>query len=454
MAFRSVNPATGQTLKTFEPWDRGRVDQALADAASAAARWAETPIEQRAELMRRAGGVLRARRDDLAAIVTAEMGKLFKEARGEIEKCAWVCEYYADHGPRFLADEPIETDASSSYVAYQPLGPVLAVMPWNFPFWQVFRFAAPALAAGNAGLLKHASNVPQCAVAIEEVFRQAGFPEGVFTTLMIPSSLVSGVIEDPRVKAVTLTGSEPAGRSVASTAGANVKKSVLELGGSDAFVVLDDADLELTVANAVGSRFLNCGQSCIAAKRFIVVEDIAEAFLARFKEGVEALRPGDPMSEATTLAPMARHDLRDDLHAQVLDALGHGAVAVTGCAPEDGAGAYYQASILDGVRPGMRAYHEELFGPVATVVRARDEADAVRIANDSPFGLGGSVWSRDEAQAERVALRLECGAAFVNGLVKSDPRLPFGGVKRSGYGRELSHHGIREFVNAKTVWIR
>jgi succinate-semialdehyde dehydrogenase/glutarate-semialdehyde dehydrogenase len=382
------------------------------------------------------------------------MGKPIREARAEIEKSALGCEYYADAAPDFLADELIESDAGRSLVAYQPLGTVLAIMPWNFPFWQVFRFAAPALAAGNTGLLKHASNVPQCALAIERVFTEAGFPDGVFMSLMIPSSQVAHLIGDRRVHAVTLTGSEPAGRQVAAAAGSHIKKSVLELGGSDAFVVLEDADLEAAVATAVISRFLNTGQSCIAAKRFIVVEAVAEDFLARFKAGAEALVVGDPLQESTQLGPLARVDLRDELHQQVVESITQGAVAVTGCNPEPGAGAYYQASILDRVKPGVRAYHEELFGPVASVIRALDEEDAVRIANDTDFGLGGSVWTRDSARGERVARQLQCGCAFVNGLVKSDPRLPFGGVRHSGYGRELSRLGIHEFVNAKTLWIR
>jgi succinate-semialdehyde dehydrogenase/glutarate-semialdehyde dehydrogenase len=404
--------------------------------------------------MRQAAAVLRDNAEDFARMMTLEMGKPVREARAEIEKCAWVCEFYAVEGPAFLADEEITSDAGRSLVVYQPLGTVLAVMPWNFPFWQVFRFAAPALIAGNTGLLKHASNVPQCALAIESVFADAGFPAGVFRTLMIPSSQVESVIQDPRVQAVTLTGSEPAGRQVAATAGAQVKKSLLELGGSDPFIVLEDADLELTVEQAVLSRFLNTGQSCIAAKRFIVVDAIAEAFIGRFRTAVEALVVGDPLDDATQLGPMARFDLRDDLHQQVVDSISQGAVAVTGCSPEGGDGTYYQASILDHVKPGVRAYKEELFGPVASIIRAADEHEAVRIANDTDFGLGGSVWTRDSERGERIARQLECGCAFVNGLVKSDPRLPFGGIKHSGYGRELSRLGIHEFVNAKTIWIR
>jgi succinate-semialdehyde dehydrogenase/glutarate-semialdehyde dehydrogenase len=449
-----MNPATGDVLAEYETWNDDRVEQALAAAAAAQPAWAARSFAERSALMKKAAGLLRERREHYAQLVTLEMGKLTKEALGEVDKCAWACEYYADNAEAFLADEPIESDAGKSFVAYQPIGAVLAVMPWNFPLWQVFRFAAPALMAGNVGLLKHASNVPQCALAIEEVFRDAGFPEGCFQTLMISASQVEGVLRDPRVAAATLTGSEPAGRSVAAVAGSEIKKTVLELGGSDAFVVLEDADLDWAAEQAVASRFLNAGQSCIAAKRFIVVDAVAEAFLARFKAGVEKLQHGDPSAEGTTLAPMARTDLRDELHEQVTDSLAAGAVAVTGCEPIPGDGAFYRPSIIDRVRPGIRAYEEELFGPVAIVIRARDEDEAVRIANDSRFGLGGSVWTRDSARGERVARRLECGAAFVNSLVKSDPRLPFGGVKASGYGRELSQHGIREFVNAKTIWIK
>lgn len=454
MSFEVINPATGEKVTEIPAWDSQQLESGLASVAAASAAWRKTPMDDRCALMRKAGEVLRANKEKYAAVVTLEMGKLINDARAEVEKCATVCDFYADKGPEFLADEMIESDAGKSFVAYQPLGTVLAVMPWNFPLWQVFRFAAPALVAGNTGVLKHASNVPQCALLIEDVFKEAGFPENVFRAFMIRASQVQSVIEDPRIHAVTLTGSEPAGRQVAATAGSNLKKSVLELGGSDAFIVLEDADLDLTVQNAVVSRFLNTGQSCIAAKRFIVVDAIAEDFIARFKAGVEALKVGDPMDESTTLAPMAREDLRDELHVQVADTLAAGAVAVAGCEPVEGAGAYYKASILDRVEPGMRAYHEELFGPVAIVIHARDEADALRIANDSPFGLGGSVWTQDSARGERVARQVESGCTFVNGMVKSDARLPFGGVKNSGYGRELSSHGIREFTNAKTIWIK
>lgn len=454
MAFTSLNPANGELLREFPVWSADELDEALAAVAAAAPEWQSTSMDERCALVKRAAEVLRSRRDELAKLITFEMGKLFKEAQGEIEKCAWVCDYYADNAPGFLADEMIETDASRSLVAYQPLGTVLAVMPWNFPFWQVFRFAAPALVAGNTGVLKHASNVPQCAQAIESVFREAGLPDNVFRALMISASQVKGVIEDKRVHAVTLTGSEPAGRQVAATAGAALKKSVLELGGSDAFVVLEDADLEWAVQQAVASRYLNGGQSCIAAKRFIVVEAVADDFVARYKSAVEALVPGDPMDESTTLSPMARTDLRDELHRQVEESVAKGATLVTGGKPLQGEGAFYAATILDHVKPGQRAYTEELFGPVAIVIRAKDERDALCIANDSDFGLGSSVWTADSDRGERFARRIEAGCSFVNGMVKSDPRLPFGGIKHSGYGRELSHQGIREFVNAKTIWIR
>jgi succinate-semialdehyde dehydrogenase/glutarate-semialdehyde dehydrogenase len=435
-------------------WDETRIDQALQLTASATPAWAATPMSERSALMRNAAQILKERRVDYARIITQEMGKLYGESLAEVDKCAWVCEYYAEQAKQFLADEPIASDAGSSFAAYQPLGTVLAVMPWNFPFWQVMRFAAPGLMAGNSGLLKHASSVPQCALALEQIFRDAGFPQGVFQTLMISAAQVKSVIEDPRVHAVTLTGSEPAGRQVAANAGAALKKCVLELGGSDPFVVLEDADLEITVPAAVVSRYANAGQSCIAAKRFIVVDAIAEEFLQRLSSSVQALVPGDPMQQETTLAPMISEALRQELHQQVTDSIQAGATALTGCQPLAGQGTFYQASILDRVKPGMRAYDEELFGPVAIVIRVKDERDALRVANDTRFGLGGAVWTQDSQRGEIFARKLQCGCAFVNGLVKSDPRLPFGGVKASGYGRELSLHGIREFVNTKSVWIR
>ncbi len=450
---KSINPYSGETVEEIHYWNGSTLEAALKRASVVAPSWRTTPLEQRCAHVREIAVVLRRRKRELAELITREMGKLIGEAEAEVEKCAWVCDYYAEEGPGFLQDEAIDSDAGRSFIAYQPLGTVLAVMPWNFPLWQVFRFAAPALVAGNSVLLKHASNVPGAARMIEAVILEAGVPEGVFTSLMISAQQVEQVIADPRIAAVTLTGSDAAGRKVAAAAGGHLKKSVLELGGSDAFIVLEDADLEKAVEVGVLSRFLNGGQSCIAAKRFIVVEAIAERFMERFQVAVEALQLGDPLDSTTMLAPMARGDLRDELHQQVEESIAAGAVAVTGCAPVEGSMAGYQPSILDRVEPGMRAYREELFGPVAIVIRAKDEADAVRIANDNPFGLGGSVWTVDLQRGERVARQIETGAVFVNGLVKSDPRLPFGGVKQSGYGRELSRMGMLEFVNAKTIWI-
>jgi succinate-semialdehyde dehydrogenase/glutarate-semialdehyde dehydrogenase len=454
MSFISINPATGEEIFREDGHTRAQVDEILSLAESAFPSWRSRGVTDRIEFIGRAARILRDRQDELARIITLEMGKLFTEAKAEVEKCAWVCEFYAEQAAGFLEDEIVGTDATRSLVAYQPLGTVLAIMPWNFPFWQVFRFAAPSLAAGNTGLLKHASNVSQCALAIERVFYDAGFPDGVFRTLLVDGETANKLIGDRRIHAVTLTGSDRAGRAVAAKAGQHLKKTVLELGGSDPFIVLADADLDLAVPEAVKARFMNAGQSCIAAKRFIVTESIAAEFEERFREAVEALQPGDPLDEQTTLAPMARGDLRDELDAQVRDALRQDATPVTGCKPLDRAGYYYAPSILDGISPGMRAWSEELFGPVATVVTVRDADEAVDVANASNFGLGGSVWTRDVARGETLARRLECGAAFVNGMVKSDPRLPFGGVKDSGYGRELARHGIREFVNAKAVWVR
>ncbi len=454
MSLQSINPATGETLAVIEPWTSAQVETALAAAARAAPDWAATALAARCEALRRMARLLRARRDELARLITLEMGKLIGEARAEIDKCALACDYYAEQAPAFLADEIIASDAGRSFVAHEPLGTLLAVMPWNFPFWQVFRCAAPAIVAGNTILLKHAANVPQCAQAIESLWRESGLPEGVFRTLLITADQVADVIADDRVRAVTLTGSEAAGRAVAACAGRHLKKTVLELGGSDPFIVLPDAELEAAVEVAVTSRFLNAGQSCIAAKRFILVAGVADAFLERFRAAVEGLRCGDPLDEATTLAPLARPDLRETLHRQVQASLAAGAVAVTGCAPHPGRGAFYLPSILDRVGPGMPAWEEEMFGPVAAVIRVADEEEALAVANASRFGLGGSVWTRDTARGERLARRIQSGAVFVNGLVKSDPRLPFGGIKASGYGRELSHHGLREFLNLKTVWLR
>src|SRR3990172_7473188 len=450
----SINPATGELLKSYEPWRDAQLETALAESAVAAPAWRATPFEERARLMRNAAAELRRYAARYGALVALEMGKLLKEARAEVEKCAWGCEDYAGQAAEFLRDEKIETDAGSSYIAYLPLGTILAVMPWNFPFWQVFRAAAPALMAGNTMVLKHSSNVPQCALAIEEIFRAAGFPAGVFRTLMIPATQAEQLIADPRIHAGTLTGSEAAGRKIAAAAGAALKKTVLELGGSDAFVVLADADLEQAVNVGIASRFLNGGQSCIAAKRFILVEAIAEAFIEGFKHKAHRLRMGDPSREDTQLGPMARADLRDQLHRQVTYSITAGATFALHGGSAAGPGFFYEPTVIDHVRPGMRAYEEELFGPVAVVIRARDEEDAVRIANDNRYGLGATIFTRDVKKGERLARRIQSGACFVNGQVKSDPRMPFGGVKASGYGRELSVHGIREFVNVKTIWIK
>jgi succinate-semialdehyde dehydrogenase/glutarate-semialdehyde dehydrogenase len=454
MPYMSLNPATNRVIQTYASWAAGRLEQALETSHNAQQTWAQTPFVQRAEVLRKVAMHLHTQRDRYASLITLEMGKLQREARAEVEKCAGVCDYYAQHAEEFLHTEPVESDAGKSYVAYYPLGVLLAVMPWNFPFWQVFRAAVPALMAGNAVVLKHASNVPQCALALEAIFSESGLPEGLFTTLMIDAGQVADAIASPHVHAVTLTGSEDAGRKVAACAGQHLKKCVLELGGSDPFIVLHDADLELAADMAVASRFLNCGQSCIAAKRFIVVPQIADEFLRRLKIKTEALKLGDPLIEATQIGPMARLDLRDSLHSQITDSIAQGAVAVTGCNPVEREGVFYQPSILDHVTAQSRAYHEELFGPVAIVIRAASEQDALRIANETRFGLGSSIWSKDAARAEQLAAHIQAGCVFINGMVKSDPRLPFGGVKASGYGRELSRLGIHEFVNAKTVWIR
>ncbi len=454
MTFKVISPLDGRTLKEIPSWGDAQIEGALQKSAKMVPYWAAVPIAERAVYLRKLGQVVRERKALLATLITQEMGKLYRESLAEVDKCADICDYYASNAATFLADEVLESDAGRSLVAYQPLGTILAIMPWNFPLWQVMRFAVPVLMAGNCALLKHASNVPQCALALQQLMIDAGLPEGLFTSLMIKASQVKAVIEDDRVHAVSLTGSTPAGRQVAAVAGGALKKCVLELGGSDPFIVLEDAHIEQAVRAAVASRYLNAGQSCIAAKRFIVVAAIAQQFVAQFKTAVEQLKVGNPMDETTSLAPMARVDLRNELHQQVLTSVEQGAKALTGCQPVSGAGAFYLPSILDHVKPGMLAYSEELFGPVAIVIRVETEGEAIKVANDSVFGLGGSVWTENLPRGEQLARQVEAGAVLVNGMVKSDARLPFGGIKQSGYGRELSLLGIREFVNAKTIWMR
>jgi len=452
---QSINPADGEVIRTYETLNEEQTAAMLARSQEAFTLWRRTSFEERAGCLRRAAEILRKRSHDFGSLITQEMGKAFREAEAEVEKCAWVCEHYAANAERYLSDEVIQTEARRSFVTFQPLGVLVAVMPWNFPFWQVFRFAAPSLMAGNAAVLKHASNVPGCALAIEELFGEAGFPENLFRTLLIESRLVASVIENPYVRAVTLTGSSAAGREVASMAGRVLKKCVMELGGSDPFVVLDDADLDAAVELGVQSRTLNAGQSCIAAKRFVVVEAVADRFEALFVERMKRVRMGDPRSEETDMGPLARRDLRDNLHRQVRGSIERDARLLLGGEIPEGPGAFYPPTVLTQVGPGMPAYHEELFGPVAAILRARDEEDAVRIANDTAFGLGAAVFTRDLGRGERIAAEgLEAGCCFVNDVVRSDPRLPFGGIKESGFGRELSHYGIKEFVNIKTVSIR
>ena len=451
---RSIDPSNGDELATYPELDAAGVEAAVERAWASRHAWRDAGLDLRAAILRSVAGVLMAEKPRFAALMTSEMGKPIVEAEAEVEKCAWTATWIADNAARLLADEPVESTATKSYVRFQPLGVILAVMPWNFPFWQAFRAALPALAAGNTMLLKHSSNVPQCALAIEDVFREAGVPKGVFQTLLIGPGAIEGIVADHRVAGVTLTGSEAAGMQVAAAAGKALKKSVLELGGSDPFIVLEDADVKAAATVACRARNQNNGQSCIAAKRFIVAEPIAKEFEERFTAAVAALKVGDPKDRANQVGPLARADLVDDLERQVKESVKKGARVLTGGKRLDGNGGYFfEPTVLTDVRPGMPVYNEETFGPVAAVIRVRDAEEALRVANDTEFGLGSSVWTKDVERGEMMAERIEAGLVFVNGMVASDARLPFGGVKRSGYGRELSSYGIREFTNIQTVWV-
>ena len=452
MPIATTNPATGETLKTFSPDSDAVIDQKLQKAWDAFGKWRKASMNERGARLAKAAALLEERRDALGRLMTLEMGKLRKAAVSEVQKSANGCLYYVEHAHTHLAPEAVHSDASRSEKRFQPIGPVLAVMPWNFPFWQVFRFAAPALMAGNVGLLKHASNVPQCALAIEEIFRDAGFPDGVFQTLLVGSEKVQKIVEDPRIAAATLTGSDGAGRSLGSIAGAQLKKTVLELGGSDPFVILPSCDLDKAVSVAVAARVQNTGQSCIAAKRFIVHQQIADEFEKRFAQKMSVLHVGDPADDATEIGPLASKQVLDDLDKQVRKAIEQGAKLACGGKRIDKPGFWFEPTVLLNAR-GTEAWETEVFGPVAAVARAKDLDEAIALANDTQFGLGAAAFTRDEREIERLAEELEAGQVFVNGMVKSDPRLPFGGIKASGYGRELSQEGIREFVNVKTVWI-
>jgi succinate-semialdehyde dehydrogenase/glutarate-semialdehyde dehydrogenase len=454
MAIKAINPVNGEVFASYDEMTPTVVGAIINEVHEAVLKWRRTSFAERATLMRAAAQILRGSAGEYARLMAQEMGKPVRDGVAEVEKCASSCDFYADHAARFLAREPISTEAHNSFVTFNPLGVVLAVMPWNFPFWQVFRFAAPGVMAGNAAVLKHASNVPGCALAIEDVFRRAGFPENLFRTLMIGSSQVASVIEHPLVRAVTLTGSGPAGRAVAGKAGQMLKKTLLELGGSDPYLVLEDADLELAATVSTRGRLINAGQSCIAAKRFIVAEKVRRPFEELFVQKMSAFKTGDPLKEDTQIGPLARHDLRDELHRQVEATIAAGARCLLGGTIPNDPGAYYPPTVLTDVRRGMPAYKEELFGPVAAIISVKDEEEAIATASDSVFGLGGGIITRDLARGEHIAAeRIESGCVFVNEAVRSDPRLPFGGVKESGYGRELSDYGIKEFVNIKTVYV-
>jgi len=453
MAIASINPATGEKLKEFAAFDDAEIEKRLKRAEKAFAHHRREPFAKRAQLMMAVASLLEQEKDRLARTMTLEMGKLFRAAQEEIAKCIRGCRFYAENGERFLEDETAQTDAAQSYVRYDPLGAVLAIMPWNFPFWQVFRFATPALLAGNVGLLKHAANVPQCALAIEETFCRAGFDEGIFQTLLIEAQQVEKMIVDPRVKAITLTGSEKAGSAVASTAARYIKKSVLELGGNDPFIVMPSGDFESTLRTAIKARTINNGQSCIAAKRFLVADEVYDEFLRQFVERMRALKVGDPFDETTEIGPLATEHILQGVHEQVQKSIAAGAKLLTGGNRIHGPGFFYEPTVLVDIPSDSPAYREEIFGPVASFFRVRDAADAIEIANDTSFGLGASAWTNDRAEQELFASELETGMVFINAMVASDPRLPFGGVKRSGFGRELGVAGIREFTNAKTIWI-
>ena len=455
MSLQSINPANGKQINSYQLHTDPELTNKINQTFDSWQSWRNLSFEQRGKYMERASDNLRMNKDRLAHLMALEMGKPLKAGVAEIEKCSDVCNYYAANSSKFLAKEFIQTDASKSYVCFEPLGVILAIMPWNFPFWQVFRFLAPSMMAGNCALLKHASNVPGCALAIEEIIRDSEFPENVFQTLLVGSDKVDSIIENPKINAVTLTGSVEAGTKVASKAGSVLKKTVLELGGSDAYLVLKDANLEQAAETCVNSRLINSGQSCIAAKRFVVVNEVAEEFVQLFKDKMASKVMGDPLDEKTEVGPQARIDLRDQLHQQVLSSIEKGAKCILGGTIPEGNHAFYPPTILTGVRKGMRAYDEELFGPVAAIINVENEHEAIEVANDTIFGLGAAVFSEDTGRAEEIAARqLQAGSCFVNSLVRSDPRLPFGGIKQSGYGRELSIFGIREFVNIKTVYIK